>query len=313
MSRPTLTAELVLDQPTIVLGEPTFMAFRVHNPGDVAVWRGVGGDYRNALGRHQSYACAAEDDAGAQAPVPEVAFSGGGILSVEQIAANGSHDHRLFVPNWADFTAAGTYTLTCETAVPISATRNSEPEPVRLSASAVLRVLPADPAALGRVIADLVEQATAGDSGSEALRKLGRIDDARVVPFFAACVRERRFMQPAIRALARFDDDAALAGLVAALSTTAADVTHATNPEVAAQVAANDRIAAAQSLAASPHPEARATLLGLSDDPDHNVRLTVVHALGSDPSADATTRLQAFEQDPAEIVAGEARRYLSQR
>ena len=81
----------------------------------------------------------------------------------------------------------------------------------------------------------------------EAVRRLTVLDDPRVVPVLAKLARSN---QPtlALRALARFEDDAALAAIVSALSRTGSDVHNATTTEVADQVAANYRLTAAQAL-----------------------------------------------------------------
>ncbi|MFT5682471.1 MAG: hypothetical protein ACI8RZ_003389 [Myxococcota bacterium] len=72
-----IAAEVILDAPQIRVGEPVFFTFRVHNRGDESLWRVVGGDYRNALGRANSYQCVLQSASGTARAVPDAGFDMG--------------------------------------------------------------------------------------------------------------------------------------------------------------------------------------------------------------------------------------------
>ena len=127
MAADSLTAAVRVDLAQIMVDEPIHFTFRIHNVGDVDLWRRVGGDYRNALGRSESFQCQAAAASGAVVPVPEVLIAMGGLMYWERIPAGGSVDHRLFLPNWAPFSAPGTYTLTCETVLKIASEGGDAP------------------------------------------------------------------------------------------------------------------------------------------------------------------------------------------
>jgi len=307
-----IVAEVVFDAPQVRIGEPVFFTFRVHNRGDVPLWRMVGGDYRNALGRASSYQCELQPAQGAALDVPDAGFNMGGIMHMAEIPPGGHTDQRLFLPNWGIPEAPGAHTLTCATELQLThesdfdAPRTAVPVTVR----ADLTVLAADSDAMGALIEDLAAQA-AGPDRDEALRQLARIEDARVIPFFVSQATGAR-AHTAIRALAKFDDDAALAGIVAAAATRAEDIEES-SAAFAEQAAASRRLGAAQALSASAHPGAHAVLLSMAGHRDDNIRLTVVHALGRDKSPEASTMLQGFQDDASAMVAGEAARYLRER
>jgi HEAT repeat protein len=163
---------------------------------------------------------------------------------------------------------------------------------------------------MGALIEDLIAH-TSGPDRDEALQQLARVEDARVIPFFLSELSGPR-AHVAIWALAKFDDDAALAGLVAATSIRAEDIGE-TYAAFAEQAAASHRLTAAQSLSTSVHPGAHAVLLSMAAHPDDNIRLTVVHALGQDQSPESSAMLRGFRGDASAMVAGEAARYLRER
>ena len=79
--------------------------------------------------------------------------------------------------------------------------------------------------------------------------------------------RRYELKMAAIIALARFDSDAALVALKTVTKVTAADFSGATTVKVAASLAANVRVAVAQSLASSKHKGAFELLWAMHTDP----------------------------------------------
>lgn len=308
-----LEAEIILDAPQLRVGEPTYFTFRVHNHGSETIWREVGGDYRNALGRADSFRCTLTDSGGAARPVPDAGYNMGGRVYTAPIPPGEYHDQLLYLPNWGQAEAAGVHTLACSVTLQFSDREGFDAprSPLPVTARITLDVLAADHAEMGALIASLAAQAS-GEDRYHVIRMLGSIDDPRVIPHLAEQARSPD-PQQAIRALTKFNDDAALDAILSALQITGDDIQNVTTRALGEQVAANHRLAAAQALSESVHPGAHGALLSLADHPDDNIRLTVVHALGRDPGASATEMLEGFQADPYPLVAKEARRYLSER
>lgn len=307
-----LVAELLVDTEDIFRGEPVFFTFRTQNRGSEPLWRTLGGQQRNALGRRDSYTCELAAPGSELLPVPDSGMGFGGIEHTVKIAPGDHADERLFLPNWGRPVAPGLHTLTCSTRLRLRDGAGVQTSAERLvTARITLVVREPDDTSMAALIATLSTQLET-PRYDEAVRRLTVLDDPRVVPVLARLARSN---QPtlALRALARFDDDAALAAIVSALSRTGSDIHNATTTEVADQVAANYRLTAAQALSQSPHPRARRALLDLADHPDANLRLTVVQFLGREGTRKAMRQLEAFVTDPSDRVAGEARRYLSER
>src|SRR5688572_31468903 len=63
------------DKPTIMLGETTFLSFEVKNLSNTRLAFGDGGDYRNNLGRPESYKVTVVRVDGKSVPQPKVTMS----------------------------------------------------------------------------------------------------------------------------------------------------------------------------------------------------------------------------------------------
>src|SRR5690348_6587546 len=70
---------------TIMLGETTFINFEVTNLSDKEICMTVGGDYRNDVGRPDSYKVTVGGDDGKSVPQPEVKFRMGGLIGCHSI------------------------------------------------------------------------------------------------------------------------------------------------------------------------------------------------------------------------------------
>ncbi len=307
------------DKPEVMLGEPVFVTFEVRNASGVDLQTSVGGDYRNRLGRPDSFRLSATSEEGHFVREVDAGANMGGLIAAEKIPAGATHATRLFLQHWVVFERPGTYTVVCKKHLSLAdagtsfSLRGEGWANVETETKATLKVVPFDRATLGEVIERLgarLAEATAAESdylvndrkARDALTALSFVEDRRVVPHLAAVMKldTRRFdglKFTAARALARYDDDAALAALVE-------------NVEDADD---NMRQSVAGALAASPHPRAWARLLSMRRDKYMGVRLTVVHALGRVKSEEASEFLREMSGDADERVRAEALRYLSER
>jgi HEAT repeat protein len=147
------------------------------------------------------------------------------------------------------------------------------------------------------------------------MRELSMIDDPRVVPWYVKAMQtdsyELKFN--ALDRLARLDGDEALSGLKIGMATQGKDIGNCTTAKVAAESAENIRHSAAIALARSPHPQAKALLWTMENDPASAVRLTVIQTAVEMKTAESLELIRRHTTDPDETVRGEAMRLLKQR
>ncbi len=150
------------------------------------------------------------------------------------------------------------------------------------------------------------------DETESAGRMLSYIQDERVILHFIKAIETRGYEQKstALRALAKFKDEAAFAALKRGFETKGQDIGWTTTPEVANQLAENIRITAAAALAQSPHPGAVPFLLSKRHDACQGVRMTVLHLVGKMKAREAIPILRDMTQDESQLVREEAQRYL---
>ena len=316
----TVEVSLTPERPRVMDGEPVFLTFEVRNPSGVDLQIVVGGDYRNRVGRHDSYVLKATSAEGHPVREVDAGPTLGGMVWNEKIPAGGAYRTRLFLQHWVVPERPGTYTVSCAKALNVTEYTGGLPTGIDapwagapVEVKTTLKVVPADDRAMGEVIARLGEtlaEAVAADGdylansrrASDALTALGHFQDARAIPHLVAVMRrdDPRFggmKYGAARALAKYTDDAALDALAAGMY----DEDRPT------------RSAVAGALAESRHPRARALLLSMRRDEYVMVRLTVVHALGKVRTEESTAALREMAADGDEAVRREALRYLGER
>jgi hypothetical protein len=315
---------LVPDKREIMVGEPISLSLVVRNLSDNDLQTIQGGDYRNRLGRPDSYAVTAVGPSGHAVPVLDAGPTMGGIEGLQKIPAKGTWTRRLFMPRWMKLTQVGEYTINCKTTLKISKASGDDWQPderttdVAVEATMRLTVVPLDDARMGKLIEALGDKMldARSDISEEAVRYLTAIEDERVVPFFneAASSDSYSLRFAAMNALAKFCSDDALQGIKEGLSTQASDMmANSTTEKVAQQLADNIRHSAAVALSNSPHPKARDLLLSMWKDPYYGVRIDVLHALGKMDTPESLQMLREMADDPNEIVRKEAFRYIGLR
>ena len=122
---------LVPDKAVIMVGEPVSLSFTVRNLSDTDLQTIQGGDYRNRLGRPESYVITAFDPNGQTVPVLDAGPTMGGIEGPQKIPAKGIWTRRLFLPHWVKLSHVGEYTITCETKLKVSPASSGNWEPNR--------------------------------------------------------------------------------------------------------------------------------------------------------------------------------------
>jgi hypothetical protein len=108
-----IEVSLLPEKSVIMLGEPIHLSFIVRNLSGTDLLFSDGGDYRNRLGRPESYDVRAVRSDGKLVSKP-VLFSRGGLVSGVKAPAGGAATRDLFLPHWAPFEETGIYTITCK-------------------------------------------------------------------------------------------------------------------------------------------------------------------------------------------------------
>lgn len=314
---------LLPDKQEIMVGEPIYLSFQVQNQSARDLQTIQGGDYRNQLGRPESYAITVSDKQGKRCPVVDAGPTKGGMIGPQKIPANGTWTRRLFLPNWVNLNDPGEYIVTCKTILKIR-TKGSGQWDFRetttnldVEVETPLHVVARDEQRMGELIKQLGEQMfskNASDS-EEACRSLAWIEDERVIPFFNQAMDTRSYdlKITALRALAKFKNDEALVGLRKGMGTRSCDLGTMPADHPSDQPACNIRAAAAHALARSPHPDARSLLLSMRDDPCFGVRLGVLHTLGKMDTPESLDMIRKMTEDSDKRICDEALRYLKLR
>lgn len=312
-----LSALVKLDKSTIMLGEATYLSFEIVNKSNQTFYSPDGGDYRNALGRPDSYSVKVVRNDGYVPFHPRVTMSFGGLVGMRAIPANGSWTTRLYLPHWVEFERPGTYEITVSRSVPInisgkfqSTESSGQAADVFLaSAKTEIVVVPTNYDAMGKLInkwgSTMMDMDDPGTHEAESM--LAYTKDVRTLIYFAealerysrkaASIEEKTRTRQIAWALSKFDDDFALFALNRTLKNDDDDV----------------RLWIADALVASKHPEAPNALLQMQDDPYWFVRLKVLQKFGKVATDEATKLTKKFCEDPNDEVRKQAKMFLDER
>ncbi len=317
-----IEVSLLFEKPAVILGEPTWFTFRVHNHSVKALEVIVGGDYQNEVGRPNSFKITAVGNDGVQVPQPSVRMNRGGTTGPQRLPPNGNYDFKLFMPHWATFEKPGRYVVTCGRKLNVIKagtffSSDTNGFHVEVQTTGNIEILPTNDKVIGANIEALGRQLREGtwDEKERGAQSLAGMEDQRVIPHFRRVLNTGNYtlMYIALGSFGRFRSDDALQGLKDGLALAGADVKNCTTTAVATVLAGNLRLAAAASLARSPHPDAIPFLLKNRNDPSEGVRITILHVLGRMTTPDSLAILQEMTKDKSEIVSKEAKRYFELR
>lgn len=315
-----IEVRLVPDKSTMMLGEPINLSFIVQNHSDQDLQVLVGGDYRNALGRPNSFTVTVAREDGKRVPQPDAGPGFGGLFGPNKIPAQGNYVFKLFLPHWATFEEVGRYTIVAKRTLQLSkyatGRENAEEQAteVQAQASTTIEVVPQDTELMGELISGLGTTMLSRHNTAEAAAStLSYIPDERVIPYFVKSLETNNYnlKVSALRALSKFNDEAAFQALKRGMETKRENIGNVTTKEVANQLVENIRNTAAGALAKSPHPGAIPFLLSMRNDTSEGVRITVLHVLGKMKPEEAIPILLEMSHDRSKIVRDEAKRYLN--
>ncbi len=111
---------VIPDKKEIMIGEPIYLSFTVSNHSDKNLQLIEGGDYRNRLGRPESYSVIVTRQDGKKIPNPDAGESMGGTMGPQKVPAKGDYVKKLFLPHWARFEEVGDYSIVCKRAFKFS-------------------------------------------------------------------------------------------------------------------------------------------------------------------------------------------------
>lgn len=314
-----LTASVTPEKKEVMLGEPTHFAFTVTNPTDKGWGFDVGGDYRNRLGRPNSFTVQVTGPDGKAVPQPDSGPDLGGLSTGVKLPADGTHTFTLFLPQWATFDKPGEYTISVRrklSLVPLGLTDDERskvnPEVATVAASARITVTKADAKKFGDLIDTLGVDLFNPRRSDRATTMLLEIRDERVIPHFVKLGQLPR-VEPryaACEGLKKFKTDDAFTALKALAATTADDLKgSAVNRQLEESSARAVRHAAVHALADCPHPEALPLVWKAAGDENDAVRMTVLHKAFEVKSAEARAIIARLTDDADERVRNEAKRY----
>lgn len=316
---------LVPDKPAIMLGEPTYISFVVQNHSDVNLAVVVGGDYRNRLGRPESFTVAVTDKDGKNVFQPNAGMSMGGLMGPQKLPAKGNYIFRLFLPNWATFKKTGNYSIFTSRDLqivegPLEDWFNTEKtSKIHVQASTHIDVTPYNSKKMGALISNwgdtmLTKENSLSqyENSQSAAHMLSALQDVRTIPYFAKALDTRNYglMFKSLNALAKFDNKTAFEILKKGMKIQGKDIANTTTTELANQSAGEIRLTAAQALSNSPYPGSIPFLLTQRHDTYVGVRITVVQAAGKLEPETAIPILQEMSNDKDKQVSDEAKRYL---
>ena len=317
---------LVLEQPEMMLSEPVYLAFVIHNPSNEDLWTKVGGDDFNKLHRPSSFTVKLTGADGKPVPQPDSGDEVGGnsMMGPQKIPAHGSYAFRLLVSDWATLTEPGAYTAEVHKFLTFGNWDNLSRWStvyshvlVRLNTS--VKVVPRDAVKIGRVIDKLGNAMLHGpySLAFDAARTLAYIDDTRVVPYFvqAANVPDSNMMYGILDALGQYNDEAAFHALQRGLILQSVDFGRDTPRQDLDNFPFDDlHFAAANALCRSPYPGAFPYLVSKRKELNGKARNSIAIALATKlDSAEAISILKELTDDPDDGVRLDAGISLASR
>jgi RNA polymerase sigma factor (sigma-70 family) len=315
-----LEASLKMEKNKFLLGEPVFMTFTVENPTETAWQFAEGGDYRNKLGRPNSFSVTVKDAEGKEVPKPDSGFDMGGMSQMKKLLPDSKAAFQpLFLPHWATFSKPGEYTVTVSRNVGLVPADAIEPLHakaihVSLSSTEKVTVLPADSKKMGELIdtwglALLNPKASTTDA---SVKKLLAIQDDRAISYFVTLSQRAHssYKQTACEGLKKYSTNDAFVALKAMSLTKGDDlVDNGGTKEQMESSARSVRHYAISALTDCGHNDAVAEVWKAQDDESYAVRMTVLHKAYAVKSDESRQIIDKMTKDTNEQVKTEAKRY----
>ena len=265
---------LVPEKTEIMLGEPIYLNFEVKNLSEVSLGMVEGGDYRNKLGRPESFSIAVHDERGNVVEKLNAGMTMGGVMFFREIPVKEKRVTKLFLPHWAALNKTGNFSILCQKNLIVrryekdnrASIYGQEGEPVKVGSK--IKVVPLSNRKMSQVIEiwgnEIFNTERNGSRSYEAVKALSYIKDKRIIKPLIKAVEKEFASDAALRALAEFNDESAFNAIVSQINGKTNSI----------------RSSAANALSVSKHPKAFDFLLTMKGDEDKFVRLAVLQSLG---------------------------------
>ena len=324
------------EQPDLMVGEPGWVFFDVHNDTNVDKRAIVGGDDRNGLGRPDSFKIVVTDDQEKPVTQPSILLDMGGISYPVEIPAKKSTRFKLFIPHWAVISRPGKYRMTIQRELDIVPSESDggqnafelKPEKIPVAAETILTIVPADEARFGEMIKTYGPKLLSQNSDDaelankmleairvpvnwlrpaqtvEATNSLGV--DERAMVFYLKLLDQRngRRKQTALRFLGRCRSEIALNTMIAALNISDSEIDDV-NPAEIRQVAVHSLATFAEGNLSNQR--ATKEVLSLANHVDVNIRRAVLYFAARVNSEAARAVVELLTRDSDKAVADDAR------
>ena len=299
------------EKRTIMMSEPIYFKYIIENYSEQKVCFRWGGDYRNRLGRPESFDVRANREDGLEAEREIIEMSFGGLVGCNNAPANGKTETELFLPNWVIFKEPGSYTVTVRRWLTTPGKSFFKPKSsIPTESTFQLIVEPDDDEKIGKLISDLgVEMLTGKPSDKMTFRaafKLSRMKDARSAPYFIKLLdsysdsdsdSKIKLARAAAISIGPFPGDEVLEALERASKSDSQDV----------------RLRVADALKLNKHTRSMKVLIGMKNDEYEWVRLRVAQGLSLDKSEEGLLVLKELAKDPESLVSDAAKMVLANR
>lgn len=296
------------DQETVMLNEPAYIYLEIKNLSPYKLCVSEGGDYRNALGRPDSFQVKVVKTDGTAVSQPKAWMSYGGFMGCAPIPAGAVHRTALFLPHWATFESTGSYDITVSKALQVTNQETETQNTFAASAKLRINITPIDQVKMSKLVDSLGNRVLGAQYPGyvQALAQLSYLKTPQSFEYLATALNkfanatpnsnEEQICRIVLSTLLDDDDDAAVSLLKNHL--------HSLNKEV--------RLEIARALSRSHHPQAANLLSQMASDSYWSVRLSVVYGLGKKKPEEWQEILEALASDQNKEVKAAAQAILDQ-
>ncbi len=297
---------LKTDRETIMLNEPAYIYLEIANHSPHKLCVSEGGDYRNRLGRPESFTVKVTKEDGTSVPQPEIGLSMGGLSGCSPIPANGNHVTKLLLPHWATFESTGIYDINVSKALHVKNYQTKTSNTFEASANLRIEIVPVEQVKLSSLIdslGNLILDAKSSES-ARALSQLSYIKNQQTFERLSSALAkyvnaapnssEESICRQLISLLSKYDDDATIEIFSKAMSSS--------NDQV--------RSGIADAFSTSTNLQAAKPLTKMYNDSYWFVRLKVAQGLGQRPLDDSISILKTLLADENEDVKKSAQSSL---
>lgn len=315
----TVSTRLEMSKDTVMVGEPAYFYFVVTNHLAQEIFVEEGGDYRNELGRPETFQVTVTNQAGDTVHMPRISWTAGGMFGFRAIPPKGEARFNLFLSDWATIEKEGDYRVQAAKSLrvsPFNAFTTHDYSRIRSfpeHAEAFFHATAKNEEAMGRLIETIGSAMLEEDyhvNQDSLAHLLAAIHDERTIPYHTAVLKTSKssgLIHVSIRALSNYTKNQAAREALVYATTIPFErfAERVTKIELAVGSANGIRAMAVDALA-KQGKSVVPFLLSLQGDEHYSVRLKVMQQVYRlDPTA-ALPMLEAYRTDADQRVRDEA-------